>query len=143
MDFVKGKPAAVKDLIRLVKYWYSKIVRQVPTESHSHLQAFYPLELITIYVWERAESPEVFDLLQGLKEVLTILASKLDDICHFWTVNYDNSRAESGISSMATSWVRWRKQRLVKLGSFTVVDNSVAFCVSPFEPLRSPTADDN
>ncbi len=93
--FINEKPAAVKDLMRLVKYW-NKTTVAVET-SRPALPTSYQFELITIYAWERAGSPQTFDRLQGFKDVLTIIANEIDYIRYFWTINYNSSIGESGI----------------------------------------------
>ncbi|XP_038044085.1 2'-5'-oligoadenylate synthase 1A-like [Patiria miniata] len=66
VDFVKRQPGCVKELIRLVKNW-------AYTELPEELQKSYPLELITIFKWQRAGKPESFNKTRGLKDVLRSL----------------------------------------------------------------------
>ena len=58
-DFVKERPALVKDLIRLVKYWRKTFL---PKKSAKRLPPSYLLELLTIHAWENANRPERFDM---------------------------------------------------------------------------------
>ena len=47
-DFVKERPALVKDLIRLVKYWRKTYI---PQSGSKHVPPPYLLELLTIHAW--------------------------------------------------------------------------------------------
>lgn len=72
-DFVKKRPALVKDLIRLVKYWRKTYF---PQSGSKHLPPSYLLELLTIYAWENANPlnpPESFDTKIGFKAVMEVL----------------------------------------------------------------------
>ncbi|XP_033641834.1 2'-5'-oligoadenylate synthase 1A-like isoform X2 [Asterias rubens] len=75
--FVKDKPDHVKELIRLVKYWASRFLPK-------KLQKSYPLELITIYLWEKAREPSALSKAQGLRSVLEVL-TKLDRLRVYWS----------------------------------------------------------
>ena len=68
--FVKLRPALVKDLIRLVKYWRKKYIPQIGSK---HVPPSYLLELLTIHAWENAHRPESFDLKIGFKAVMEVL----------------------------------------------------------------------
>ncbi|XP_071805382.1 2'-5'-oligoadenylate synthase 1A-like [Asterias amurensis] len=76
-QFVKEQPGYVKELIRLVKYWASRFLPK-------YLQKSYPLELITIYRWEKAGKPSYLDKAQGLRSVLKVL-TKLDRLRVYWS----------------------------------------------------------
>ena len=52
--FVTERPALVKDLIRLVKYWRKTFL---PKKSAKRLPPSYLLELLTIHAWENANRP--------------------------------------------------------------------------------------
>ena len=72
-DFVKKRPASVKALIRLVKYWCKKLIPQSGTK---HVPPSYLLELLTIHAWENANPPnppESFDMKIGFKAVMEVL----------------------------------------------------------------------
>ena len=72
-DFVKKRPALVKDLIRLVKYWRKKYI---PQSGSKHVPPSYLLELLTIHAWENANPlnpPESFDMKIGFKAVMEVL----------------------------------------------------------------------
>ena len=68
--FVKERPALVKDLIRLVKYWRKTFL---PKKSGKRLPPSYLLELLTIHAWENANRPERFDVKIGFKAVIEAL----------------------------------------------------------------------
>ena len=55
VELVKGQPSIVKDLIRLVKYWRKTCIEDT---GKIRLPSSYPLELITIYCWEKAGKPQ-------------------------------------------------------------------------------------
>ena len=69
-DFVKKRPALVKDLIRLVKYWRKTYI---PQSGSKHVPPPYLLELLTIHAWENANRPERFDMNIGFKAVMEVL----------------------------------------------------------------------
>ena len=75
--FVENKPDHVKELIRLVKYWASRFLPK-------KLQKSYPLELITIYLWEKAGKPSALSKAQGLRSVLEVLTN-LDSLRVYWS----------------------------------------------------------
>ena len=68
--FVKERPALVKDLIRLVKYWRKTYI---PQSGSKHVPPSYLLELLTIHAWGNANHPERFDLKIGFKAVMEAL----------------------------------------------------------------------
>ncbi|CAH3018738.1 unnamed protein product [Porites evermanni] len=68
--FVTERPALVKDLIRLVKYWRKKFLQK---KSAKRLPPSYLLELLTIHAWENANRPDRFDLKIGFKAVIEAL----------------------------------------------------------------------
>ena len=69
-DFVRKRPALVKDLIRLVKYWRKTYIPQI---GHERLPPSYLLELLTIHAWENANCPTSFDMKIGFKAVMEVL----------------------------------------------------------------------
>ncbi|CAH3018747.1 unnamed protein product, partial [Porites evermanni] len=72
-DFVKKRPASVKYLIRMVKYWCKKYI---PLSGSKRLPPSYLLELLTIHAWENANPlnpPESFDMKIGFKAVMEVL----------------------------------------------------------------------
>ena len=68
--FVTERPALVKDLIRLVKYWRKTFL---PKKSGKRLPPSYLLELLTIHAWENANRPERFDVKIAFKAVIEAL----------------------------------------------------------------------
>ena len=70
VEFVKKQPANVKDLIRLVKYWRKKYIRQI---GHKRLPPSYLLELLTIHAWEEANCPKKFNIKIGFKAIMKLL----------------------------------------------------------------------
>ena len=95
-EFFKKRPAAVKSLIRMVKVW----AYQCLPES---LRKSYPLELLTIHMWERAGSPGRFKLERGFRCVIAILPSlhcQLKPV--FWEKNHSKKQACTGMGGMTT-----------------------------------------
>ena len=87
--FVKEQPGHVKELIRLVKYWASRFLPK-------YLKKSYPLELITIYRWEKAGKPRYLDKAQGLRSVLEVL-TKLDRLRVSWKYMHNDDHLEETI----------------------------------------------
>lgn len=90
--FVSDQPPNVKDLIRLVKFWRKSRLKD---EGHLRLPTSYPLELITIHCWEKAEKPQKFDPRLGFKAVLEQLVD-YTQLRAVWFDNYDKDLAEKG-----------------------------------------------
>ena len=67
---VTERPALVKDLIRLVKYWRKTFL---PKKRGKRLPPSYLLELLTIHAWENANCPERFDVKIGFTAVIEAL----------------------------------------------------------------------
>ena len=70
VKFVDKRPANVKDLIRLVKYWRKTYIQQI---GHERLPPSYILELLTIHAWEKANCPQKFNIKIGFKAVMELL----------------------------------------------------------------------
>ncbi|XP_031550004.1 2'-5'-oligoadenylate synthase 3-like [Actinia tenebrosa] len=66
-DFVKELPARIKDLIRLVKYWCKRFVKQ---GNIAHAPSSYLLELITIHAWEKVDKPTTINMAIAFKAVM-------------------------------------------------------------------------
>ena len=101
VKFVKGQPALVKDLIRLVKYWRKTCIED-KSAGKTRLPSSYPLELITIHCWEKAGKPNPFDIRLGFKAVL----QQLVDYCNInvrWNNYYSEALADKGIEGMTLS----------------------------------------
>ncbi|NXY65986.1 OASL2 protein, partial [Callaeas wilsoni] len=92
--FVKHYPAKLKNLLRLVKYWYKELLN--PQYPNAHLPPKYALELLTIYAWQEATgSCESFDMAQGFRTVLELL-SRHQEICIYWEKYYSLQHREIG-----------------------------------------------
>ena len=129
VEFVKGQPPSVKNLIRLVKYWRKTCIEGKGTGTR--LPSSYPLELITIACWEKAGKPS-FDIRAGFKAVLQQLVDYRH--IHFsWCKYYSKAVAEKGIKGMSERFVLflYRKNRKQDPGPYKS-DRShfpVKFCV--------------
>ncbi|NXC98911.1 OASL2 protein, partial [Certhia familiaris] len=92
--FVKRCPAKLKNLLRLVKYWYKELLN--PEYPNAHLPPKYALELLTIYAWEEGTgSCDFFDMAQGFCTVLKLLCQHRD-ICIYWEKYYSLQHTEIG-----------------------------------------------
>lgn len=92
--FVKRYPAKLKDLLRLVKYWYKEMLN--PQYPEAHLPPKYALELLTIYAWEEGTGSSCsFDMAQGFRTVLELLG-RHRDICIYWEKYYSLQHGEIG-----------------------------------------------
>lgn len=81
--FVKSRPVKLKNLLRLVKFWYQQYLRR--QHRRAALPPKYSLELLTIYAWEMGtESSENFNLDEGFVAVMELLRD-YQDICVYWT----------------------------------------------------------
>ena len=96
-DFVKHHSNDVKAVIRMLKYWKEEYLHR---GRDDRLLNSYVLELLAIYAWERAGSPNKFDLAKGFKSVLSILAYDLRGFRYYWMSNYTAEMAERGISNI-------------------------------------------
>lgn len=101
LNFIKERPEAVKKLIRLLTYLYINEVIEKPegdssgdssADSSEVSQGGSPdldvLELVCVWAWGVAGSPETFNLKKGLTKVLDLIA-RPKDIIIYWTTNYD------------------------------------------------------
>ncbi|NWU04368.1 OASL2 protein, partial [Urocynchramus pylzowi] len=92
--FVKRHPAKLKNLLRLVKYWYKELLN--PQYPNAPLPPKYALELLTIYAWEEGTgSSSSFDMAQGFRTVLELLR-RHRDICVYWQKYYSLQHREIG-----------------------------------------------
>ncbi|NXI05213.1 OASL2 protein, partial [Pachycephala philippinensis] len=92
--FVKRHPAKLKNLLRLVKYWYKELL--TPQYPDAHLPPKYALELLTIYAWEEATgSSDSFVMAQGFRTVLELLC-RPQEICIYWEKYYSLQHREIG-----------------------------------------------
>uniref|UniRef100_UPI00398EE1A3 2'-5'-oligoadenylate synthase 1-like n=1 Tax=Pristiophorus japonicus TaxID=55135 RepID=UPI00398EE1A3 len=88
--FVKQRPSKVKDLIRLVKYWYKQYVKPRKSELRGveRLPAKYAVELLTIYAWEQGNGMERFSTAEGFRTVLELIC-RYRELCIYWTEYYN------------------------------------------------------
>ncbi|XP_068057842.1 2'-5'-oligoadenylate synthase 1-like [Anomalospiza imberbis] len=92
--FVKRCPAKLKNLLRLVKFWYKELLN--PQYPNADLPPKYALELLTIYAWEEATgSSSSFDMAQGFRTVLELLC-RHREICIYWEKYYSLQHREIG-----------------------------------------------
>ena len=84
VKFVDKRPANVKDLIRLVKYWRKTYIQQI---GHERLPPSYLLELLTIHAWEKAKCPKKFNVKIGFKAVMELLKNH-SNLRVSWDDNY-------------------------------------------------------
>ncbi|XP_004176346.5 2'-5'-oligoadenylate synthase-like protein 1 [Taeniopygia guttata] len=92
--FVKRCPAKLKNLLRLVKFWYKEMLN--PQCPSADLPPKYALELLTIYAWEEATgSASSFDMAQGFRTVLELLC-RYREICIYWEKYYSLQHREIG-----------------------------------------------
>ncbi|XP_065407470.1 2'-5'-oligoadenylate synthase 1-like isoform X2 [Chrysemys picta bellii] len=83
-DFVKRRPAKLKNLLRLVKHWYKEL-----SKTTLGLPPKYALELLTIYAWESGtEGAENFSTSAGFRTVMELLC-RYQELCVYWTEFYD------------------------------------------------------
>ena len=87
VKFVEKRPANVKDLIRLVKYWRKTYIQQI---GHERLPPSYLLELLTIHAWEKANCPQKFNIKIGFKAVMELLENH-SNLRVSWDDNYSKS----------------------------------------------------
>ncbi|XP_073917362.1 2'-5'-oligoadenylate synthase 3 isoform X3 [Castor canadensis] len=92
-NFVNRRPAKLKNLILLVKHWYSQVHPQ--EAGRGTLLPVYALELLTIFAWEQGCGEDAFSLAQGLQSVLGLI-QQYQNLCVFWTVNYGFEDPEVG-----------------------------------------------
>ncbi|XP_078410790.1 2'-5'-oligoadenylate synthase 3-like [Cetorhinus maximus] len=89
-NFVKQCKPKLKDLIRLLKYWYNQHVK--PRESElrhgDRLPDKYTVELLAIYAWEQGNGQERFSTAEGFRTVLELIC-RYQDLCIYWTQNYN------------------------------------------------------
>ncbi|NXW53752.1 OASL2 protein, partial [Eurystomus gularis] len=92
--FVKRCPAKLKNLLRLVKYWYKELLKpQYPTAD---LPPKYALELLTIYAWEEGTgSSDSFVMAAGFRSVLELLR-RHREICIYWEKYYSLQHSQIG-----------------------------------------------
>ncbi|XP_077996120.1 2'-5'-oligoadenylate synthase 1-like [Glandiceps talaboti] len=98
IEFIQKQLTRVKNLIRLVKYWNKKVVKKLARHGEKYPTS-YPMELITIHVWEKAGEPSSFDMAMAFKAVLHRLTN-YQTIRAVWYDNYDAEMASKGMIGM-------------------------------------------
>ncbi|NXA33406.1 OASL2 protein, partial [Eudromia elegans] len=92
--FVKRCPAKLKNLLRLVKYWYKEVLK--PRSCSANLPPKYALELLTVYAWEQGtEASEDFSTAAGFRTVLELLCQH-QQILVYWEKYYSLQHPEVG-----------------------------------------------
>ncbi|KAM6422956.1 2'-5'-oligoadenylate synthase 1 [Liasis olivaceus] len=81
-NFIVDRPTKLKNLIRLVKYWYKELPEQ------KSLPPKYALELLTVYAWEKGSGETKFSMAKGFRTVLWLI-ERHKQICIYWTKYYD------------------------------------------------------
>ncbi|KAF6082288.1 2'-5'-oligoadenylate synthetase 1 [Phyllostomus discolor] len=89
--FLKDRPAKLKSLIRLVKYWYQECKR----ELRQPLPPQYALELLTVYAWEQGSKEADFVTAEGFQTVLQLVVN-YRNLCVYWTKYYDRNHPVIG-----------------------------------------------
>ncbi|NXD17745.1 OASL2 protein, partial [Nothocercus nigrocapillus] len=93
--FVKRCPAKLKNLLRLVKYWYKEVLK--PRNRLANLPPKYALELLTIYAWEQGtEAREDFSMAEGFRTVLELLRQHRK-ILIYWEKYYSLQHPDVGV----------------------------------------------
>ncbi|XP_067862046.1 2'-5'-oligoadenylate synthase 1-like [Heptranchias perlo] len=89
-EFVKQRTSKLKDLIRLLKYWYKKYVKPRKSElgNRVRLPAKYAVELLTIYAWEQGNHQERFVTAEGFRTVLELIC-RYRELCIYWPKCYN------------------------------------------------------
>ncbi|KAK9406340.1 hypothetical protein NXF25_005114 [Crotalus adamanteus] len=94
-NFVKHRPAKLKDLLRLVKHWYKEIKKHYG--SISKLPPKFALELLTIYAWEEGtKEAEQFNMAEGFCTVMKLI-THYQDLCFYWTKYYSLKASRIGL----------------------------------------------
>uniref|UniRef100_A0A4W3JKQ9 2'-5' oligoadenylate synthase n=1 Tax=Callorhinchus milii TaxID=7868 RepID=A0A4W3JKQ9_CALMI len=88
-DFVKLRPAKLKDLIRLVKHWYIQYVKPRKNEltNGNRIPQKYAVELLTIHAWEQNGKLEGFKTAEGFRTVLELIC-RYRELCIYWNHYY-------------------------------------------------------
>ncbi|XP_069353075.1 2'-5'-oligoadenylate synthase 2 [Eulemur rufifrons] len=85
-NFIGSQPSKLKNLIRLVKHWYTQCERKLKPKGT--LPPKYALELLAVHAWERGSKMLDFDTAEGFRTVLE-LVTQYQQLCIFWIVNYN------------------------------------------------------
>ncbi|KAK3577494.1 hypothetical protein CHS0354_026448 [Potamilus streckersoni] len=93
-NFVVGRPAKLKSLIRLFKSWRISEFRIRSAKGNEKWPTSYVLELITIKKWEEAGCPRSFDLKRGFYSVLNALV-EYNELQIVWYKHYSKDSLPS------------------------------------------------
>ncbi|XP_075852708.1 2'-5'-oligoadenylate synthase 2 isoform X2 [Microcebus murinus] len=85
-NFIGFQPTKVRNLIRLVKHWYTQCERRLKPKGC--LPPKYALELLAVYAWEQGSKALDFATAQGFRTVLE-LVTQYRQLCIFWIINYN------------------------------------------------------
>ncbi|XP_012518886.1 PREDICTED: 2'-5'-oligoadenylate synthase 2 [Propithecus coquereli] len=85
-NFIGSQPTKLRNLIRLVKHWYTQCERKLKPKGS--LPPKYALELLTVHAWEHGSKTLDFDTAAGFRTVLE-LVTQYRQLCIFWIVNYN------------------------------------------------------
>uniref|UniRef100_A0A8C8SCR9 Ubiquitin-like domain-containing protein n=1 Tax=Pelusios castaneus TaxID=367368 RepID=A0A8C8SCR9_9SAUR len=128
-NFVKRRPAKLKNLLRLVKHWYKEVRCPAPS-----LPPKYALELLTIYAWENGtQQAEKFITAEGFHTVMKLLC-QYRELCIFWTEFYDLQHPPiipdpTGILGQGKKWDLLAKE--------AANCQAQMFCKTGLTPIRS------
>ncbi|POI20690.1 hypothetical protein CIB84_015565, partial [Bambusicola thoracicus] len=154
-NFVKWRPAKLKDLLRLVKHWYKEILK--PKYPNAKLPPKYALELLTIYAWEEGMDREDFSMAEGFCTVLELLG-QYQDICIYWEKYYSLGDEQigaylkeqlrqprpvildpadpTGILGQGKSWDLVAKEAAESRVSLTCISDARSWDVQPARPVN-------
>jgi hypothetical protein len=90
VDFIKSKNQQLKSLMKLVKFWAQKGFVE---KDNQNLPSPYLLELVTIFCWEHASSPETFKFASAFRAVLLTLEDH-KSLKAVWNDNYSWEKAQ-------------------------------------------------
>ena len=100
VDFVKGRNQQLKCLIQLVKFWAQKGFAE---KEDQQLPSPYLIELIAIYCWEHASSPETFKFANAFHAILQTMRDH-KSLKAIWTKYYswDTAQETAHLERFAT-----------------------------------------
>ncbi|XP_030314572.1 2'-5'-oligoadenylate synthase 1 [Calypte anna] len=154
--FVKRCPPKLKNLVRLVKYWYKELVKA--EHPNADLPPKYALELLTIYAWEvGTNSNKNFVTAEGFRTVLELLRQH-QEICIYWEEFYSLQNRQigdhvkrllgscrpvildpadpTGILGQGKRWDLLEKAAASHLAQLPCIKNIRAWVVEPARPVE-------
>lgn len=90
VDFIKNKNQQLKCLMKLVKFWIQKGFVE---KDDQNMPSPYLIELITVFCWEHAGSPETFKFDSAFRAILLTLRD-YKSLKAVWTDNYSWDAAQ-------------------------------------------------